>query len=363
MPNVVEFYGAFEDENYYYIVMEYCPGGDLLEYLLRDRKAMSERRCAADVAAPLLATLARLHELNVIHRDIKLENIFLDASGRVRLGDFGLTMSLRQESAISPVGTVEYMAPEVVALPSVDLVTSGRVRASSIPPTNEKVDIWALGVTLYELVTGRLPFEGRDKADIKESIACYRLAAFPLCVSPLCQGMIRGMLSYEATARPSAAELLRHPFLAAHAARAPPVGGTVTLEVRAGPGPLVSPKNPPAMAGAAAGVPSGSGSPHSTDSPSGKIPAVMGAGFQDSAASQTASNGSKGGSHAWAALRRISGGHISKPPAEKEKEKEPSESSGGVKNAVKRLFSRQSAPHTAAGASAGSGPPTAPQWG
>lgn len=111
VPNVVDFYGCFQDEDHVFIIMEYCAGGDLLEHLLRDKKAMSERRAAADVARPLLEVLARMHALRIIHRDIKLENIFIDAGGRVRLGDFGLTMSMRQEAAISPVGTVEYMAP------------------------------------------------------------------------------------------------------------------------------------------------------------------------------------------------------------------------------------------------------------
>lgn len=93
--------------------MEYCSGGDLLERLLRDKRALSERRTAVEVAAPLLSVLHLLHSNGIIHRDIKLENIFIDSNGRIKLGDFGLTMSSRQESAISPVGTVEYMAPEV----------------------------------------------------------------------------------------------------------------------------------------------------------------------------------------------------------------------------------------------------------
>lgn len=65
------------------------------------------------MALPLLTALKYMHEMGIIHRDIKLENIFMDAHGNVKLGDFGLTMSQSEEKAVSPVGTVEYMAPEV----------------------------------------------------------------------------------------------------------------------------------------------------------------------------------------------------------------------------------------------------------
>lgn len=220
--------------------MEYCSGGDLLEKLLRDKRPMSERRAAVHVARPLLMTLSHLHSLKIIHRDIKLENIFLDANGYVRLGDFGLTMSMRQEAAISPVGTIEYMAPEVLALPPVDIVMSGKVKAASIAPTNEKVDIWAMGVTLFELVTGRLPFEGRDKTEIKDSISSHHLAAFPSFVSPKCQGMIRAMLSFDPKMRPSAAELLSHPYMQIYCNVDPHIPlrastGMISLEARAGP--------------------------------------------------------------------------------------------------------------------------------
>lgn len=96
--------------------MELCASGDLLEKILREGRAMEERRCVNDVVVPLLISLTALHKLQLIHRDIKLENIFVDGNDRVKFGDFGLTMSTEEERGISPVGTVEYMAPEVKSL-------------------------------------------------------------------------------------------------------------------------------------------------------------------------------------------------------------------------------------------------------
>ncbi|EFN60027.1 hypothetical protein CHLNCDRAFT_14465, partial [Chlorella variabilis] len=82
-PTIVEYYGAFHDDAHLYIVMEHCGGGDLLEKLLRDKKAMNERKVAVEVAYPCLAILKKMHEMRIIHRDIKLENIFIDDQGRV----------------------------------------------------------------------------------------------------------------------------------------------------------------------------------------------------------------------------------------------------------------------------------------
>jgi hypothetical protein len=449
VPSVVEFYGAFQDEEHVFIVMEYCAGGDLLEYLLRDRKAMSERRAAADVARPLLAVLARLHALRVIHRDIKLENVFIDATGRVRLGDFGLTMSMRQEAAISPVGTVEYMAPEVVALPPVDVVSSGQVRASSITPTNEKVrcarvgplgrgaqsggrhaaqrratpplpcatrllpranrlyapsspptpvqvDIWALGVTLFELVTGRLPFEGKDKGEIKRAITSYALSPFPSYVSPHCQAMIRSMLAYRPDQRPSAEELLSHPYMQLYCPAGAPAGAgaspaVVSLSARAGPahpadarpqqeqrpgsgGSAVlrgykacSPSSPGMLAGLAGG--NGASSREVSAHSMVRVHAVGSGRPPSAAASRRASSG------AWAALRRLSAGHRTPPEVASAGAEDGSWSGGGpskgrggegaaakpgVRSVVRRLFSsRQSAPHRLEGTLSPSASPPA----
>ena len=204
VPNVVNMYGAFADSQGYYIVMEYCAGGDLLESLLKRKRAMHENAAMVQIVLPILDTLCHLHSFNIIHRDVKLENIFLDEAGKVKLGDFGLTMCTAQEAAISPVGTVEYMAPEVVCLPSVELILSGKINARDISPTTDKVDIWALGVTLFELVSGKLPFEGPDKAGIKESILQNRISTLPSNVSGDCKGLIWDMLSYFPEDRPSA---------------------------------------------------------------------------------------------------------------------------------------------------------------
>ncbi|DBA92850.1 TPA: hypothetical protein ACH3X1_003027 [Trebouxia sp. C0004] len=169
VPMITTFLAAFQDSKQIYIVMEHCAGGDLLEQLLKEGRAMTEQRVALEVALPILTSLSHIHQLRIIHRDvklenifvggdgdIKLENIFIGGDGRVKLGDFGLTMSMKQEVAISPVGTVEYMAPEVVELPPVELVSNGTIAAQDIKACDEKVDIWALGVTLFELLTGRL---------------------------------------------------------------------------------------------------------------------------------------------------------------------------------------------------------------
>ena len=201
---MVELYGAFADANHYYLVMELCPGGDLLEILLREKRAMNESSALTRVILPILEALCRLHELKIVHRDIKLENIFLDEQGNFKLGDFGLTMSMRQESAISPVGTVEYMAPEVVSLPPVESILKGRVSTRDITPNTEKVDIWALGVTLFELIAGKLPFNGGTKQETKEAILNYRMCGFPSFITRECKGLLLEMLTYFPHDRPSA---------------------------------------------------------------------------------------------------------------------------------------------------------------
>ncbi|DBA66478.1 TPA: hypothetical protein ACH3X2_002450 [Trebouxia sp. C0005] len=217
VPLITTFLAAFQDSKQIYIVMEHCAGGDLLEQLLKEGRAMTEQRVALEVALPILTSLSYIHQLRIIHRDIKLENIFIGGDGRVKLGDFGLTMSMKQEVAISPVGTVEYMAPEVVELPPVELVSNGTIAAQDIKACDEKVDIWALGVTLFELLTGQLPFEGADKPAIKAAILRGNMKPLPANLKPECVSFMSLMLARDPQDRASAHELLQHPFIRMYA--------------------------------------------------------------------------------------------------------------------------------------------------
>jgi serine/threonine protein kinase len=142
-PNVVPLLCWFHDPQFVYMVME--RGDCTLSDLLRSKYAEGiPPPILRRVALQLLRGLSYLHSLNVVHRDIKPSNIFL-SSGVVKIGDFGCSVhtpphALRQ----SVQGSVPYMSPEIISGPG-----------HSFPS-----DIWSLGVTLYELSTGRLPFDG-----------------------------------------------------------------------------------------------------------------------------------------------------------------------------------------------------------
>ena len=94
--------------------------GDLFKKLIRSGGVLEEKYVASEVILPLLLTLEYLHKNKIYHRDIKPENIFFTREGRMKLGDFGLAIDSSLERAKSRVGTLDYMAPEVVSLPTAD---------------------------------------------------------------------------------------------------------------------------------------------------------------------------------------------------------------------------------------------------
>lgn len=98
-------------------------------------------------------------------------------------------------------------------LPSADLIISGKVRPDDVEAVDEKVDIWAMGVVIYELLTGRSPFEGDDKEAIKKNIRDYRMRKLPSFLSPEATDFIMKMLCYESDRRASAVELLQHKWI------------------------------------------------------------------------------------------------------------------------------------------------------
>ncbi|GJM98556.1 hypothetical protein PR202_ga15580 [Eleusine coracana subsp. coracana] len=197
-PGVVTLKAVFEDADKFYLVMELCSGGRLLDEIAREGK-FSEQR-AAIVIKDLMAVVKYCHEMGVVHRDIKPENILLTKTGRTKLADFGLAARVTNGQKLSGVaGSPAYVAPEVL---------SGSY--------SENVDIWSAGVLLHVLLLGSLPFQGGSLDAVFEAIKTVELDfnSKPWeSISGLGQDLIGRMLSRDVSSRITAAEVLSHPWV------------------------------------------------------------------------------------------------------------------------------------------------------
>jgi serine/threonine protein kinase len=146
-PFVVRLRFAFQNQNKLYLVMDYFAGGSLF-YHLRRRKRLGES-LAKFYAAELALALAHLHRMNVIYRDLKLENILMDAKGHVALTDFGLSKDnvMNGEGTSTFCGTAEYIAPELLERKMYGF----------------GVDWWSFGCLVYEMVHGQTPFYDKNR--------------------------------------------------------------------------------------------------------------------------------------------------------------------------------------------------------
>ena len=150
-PFIMKLHYAFQSDDKLYLVLDYCPGGELFFHLSRFRRF--PERVARFYAAELLLAIGHLHKRGIIYRDLKPENVLLDAEGNVKLGDFGLAKAGIKhpcEGAMSMCGTPEYMAPEVLAQAGHGFC----------------VDYWGLGMLLYEMMTGLPPWYTTDRAKL-----------------------------------------------------------------------------------------------------------------------------------------------------------------------------------------------------
>jgi DNA-binding NarL/FixJ family response regulator len=154
-PNIVKVLTTVDEETRHYIVMEYVAGGSLADLLLRESQLPLER--VVSIGLELSDALSRAHHLHILHRDIKPANILLAEDGTPRLTDFGLArieQLPRLTESRSILGTFYYLSPEVL---------EGR-------EVNERSDIWAFGVVLYEMLIGKLPFIGESPFELMWAI-------------------------------------------------------------------------------------------------------------------------------------------------------------------------------------------------
>ena len=152
-PNVIHLLDHFENADFIFIIMEYLSGGNLREYLIQNQNKLTEKK-SLEIIYQIGKGLQYLHHLGIVHRDLKPENIMLSNQSdnfTVKIMDFGLSKVIsRNETMSEGYGTLSYAAPEILTR----------------QPYNFKVDIWSLGVILFAILSGSLPFENEKEENL-----------------------------------------------------------------------------------------------------------------------------------------------------------------------------------------------------
>ncbi|XP_030647984.1 ribosomal protein S6 kinase alpha-1 isoform X6 [Chanos chanos] len=201
-PFIVKLHYAFQTEGKLYLILDFLRGGDLFTRL--SKEVMFTEEDVKFYLAELALALDHLHGLGIIYRDLKPENILLDEDGHIKLTDFGLSKESvdHENKAYSFCGTVEYMAPEVVN-------RRGHTHSA---------DWWSYGVLMYEMLTGTLPFQGKDRKETMTMILKAKLG-MPQFLSAEAQSLLRNVFKRNPGNRLGAGpdgveEIKRHPFFA-----------------------------------------------------------------------------------------------------------------------------------------------------
>ncbi|XP_063185237.1 ribosomal protein S6 kinase alpha-2 isoform X4 [Chroicocephalus ridibundus] len=199
-PFIVKLHYAFQTEGKLYLILDFLRGGDLFTRL--SKEVMFTEEDVKFYLAELALALDHLHGLGIIYRDLKPENILLDEEGHIKITDFGLSKEAidHDKRAYSFCGTIEYMAPEVVN-------RRGHTQSA---------DWWSFGVLMFEMLTGSLPFQGKDRKETMALILKAKLG-MPQFLSVEAQSLLRALFKRNPSNRLGAGfdgveEIKRHPF-------------------------------------------------------------------------------------------------------------------------------------------------------
>ncbi|KAG1761616.1 Pkinase-domain-containing protein [Suillus occidentalis] len=194
-PHVTQMYEVIATESHIWIVTELCCGGELFDYLA-EKGRLSERESSI-IFGQLALAVAYLHEKGIVHRDLKLENVLLDERCRVKLGDFGFTREYDRGVYMETFcGTTGYAAPEML---------QGK---RYLGP---EVDVWSMGVILYCLLTGTLPFDDDDEAIMKEKVIKGKYED-PEWLSTDARDLVRSILEVDPAKRLTIPQILASPW-------------------------------------------------------------------------------------------------------------------------------------------------------
>ena len=197
-PNVVKLFGHFEDNTYCYFIMEYIAGGNIYSYVPKNGIHTISTQQVASIIKDVISATYFLHHMYppIIHRDIKPENVLLGDNMRAKLTDFGWSNYMQGDFKRTTVcGTPIYLAPEMINNTGHD----------------EKVDIWCIGVLLFELITGQQPWKGSDVQTVKYNISRLKIN-WPKQMDRNAADLISKILRYNPEERISLRNMLMHPF-------------------------------------------------------------------------------------------------------------------------------------------------------
>ena len=197
-PNVVKLFGHFEDNTYCYFIMEYIQGGNIYSYVPKNGIRTISTQQVASIIKDVISATYFLHNMvpPIIHRDIKPENVLLASGMQAKLTDFGWSNYMQGDYKRTTVcGTPIYLAPEMINNTGHD----------------EKVDIWCIGVLLFELMTGVQPWRGTDVNTVKMNIVRLKIN-WPKNMDRKAGDLISRILRYNPEERISLESMLMHPF-------------------------------------------------------------------------------------------------------------------------------------------------------
>ena len=197
-PNVVKLYGHFEDNNYCYFIMEYISKGNVYSLISQDKKKRINAQIVASLMKDVISAVYFLHNMHppIIHRDIKPENVLLAEGMVAKLTDFGWSNYMQEDEQRKTVcGTPIYLAPEIIKEQGHD----------------EHVDVWCIGVLLFELITGNVPFQGNDIETLQNNILKLKIS-WPRDINTDVKNLIMKILKLDPNQRLPLSDMLQHPF-------------------------------------------------------------------------------------------------------------------------------------------------------
>lgn len=195
-PHIIRLYQVMETEKMIYLVTEYAPGGEIFDHLVRNGR-MPEPE-ARRIFRQIVLAVRYLHQQRVVHRDLKAENLLLDADNNIKLADFGFSNEYTPGVPLNTwCGSPPYAAPEIFEGKQYD---------------GPRADVWSLGVVLYVLVCGALPFDG-PTMQLLRSVVVSGKFRIPFFMSADCEKLIRHMLVVEPERRLNISQILTHSWM------------------------------------------------------------------------------------------------------------------------------------------------------